>query len=511
MSYLVKGRYLVFWVISLIIISTAVVLGDQQVEKTFPNAPPAKATEGGITYSGFWRRWTGQGPKEGFLYYANEAGNKAEFTFTGTNVYLVYKVGPDCGIAKVFIDGKAAKTSQIDTYCSQVEWNHQCLLAKDLTEGKHKVIIEVTGQKSPNSSDSYIQIVGFDTKETSSPEIIGKRWPQEKAWAWYKKRLWLVGFNYVPSYACNTTEWWQKETFDAETIDRELGWAKDVGYNTTRAFIQYIVWKNDAERFKERFEKFLSLAAKHGISVMPVLFDDCAFGQPLQLNPFLGKQREPMPGMILPSWTPSPGLKLGTDTNEFPMLKKYVQDMLKSFGKDERVVMWDLYNEPINAVRGTIPLVKAAFLWAREVGPQQPVTISVWNNDKVLNDILLANSDITSFHLYSDFNGVEARIESLKRYERPIVCTEWMARIMGSSFESELPLFKREKVGCYAWGLVNGRTQCQFPWWNKPGGEVNPKAGWFHDIFYKGGKPYRPEEIRAIKKHTADKNIWNKK
>jgi endo-1,4-beta-mannosidase len=484
-------------------------IAEKEVEKIFPEAPLPKVTEGGITYTGFWTRWTGQGPQESFLYYASDFACKAEFTFIGSQIYLVHKVGPDCGIANILIDDKPAAIPQIDTFSSKVEWNHQTLLAKNLSDDEHNVVIEVTGDKNPDSSNTHIQIVGFGTEQLTSTETIGNRWPEEKALDWYKKQLWLVGFNYVPSTACNTTEWWQRETFDTETIDRELSWAQNVGYNTARAFIQYIVWKDDAEGFKKRFEKFLSLAAKHGISVMPVLFDDCAFGQPTQLNPFLGKQREPIPGMILPSWTPSPGLKLATDPNEFPVLKKYVQDMLTSFGKDERIVMWDLYNEPVNAVRGTIPLVKAAFSWAREVNPQQPVTISVWDNNKVLNDILLANSDIISFHLYSDCNGVKGRIADLKKYGRPVVCTEWMARIMGSSFDTELPLFKKEKVGCYAWGLVNGRTQCQFPWWNKPGGEVDPEAGWFHDIFHTDGTPYRPEEIEAIRKYTADKNIWD--
>jgi hypothetical protein len=151
--------------------------------------------------------------------------------------------------------------------------------------------------------------------------VFSEPWPAERAWDWYRKQLWLVGFNFVPSTACNTTEWWQEETFDPTTIERELGWASGIGFNTTRAFLQYIVWKHDPAGFKKRFEQFLALADKHGISVMPVLFDDCAFGDPQQMDPSLGKQREPIPGMIAPSWTPSPGRKLGNDPAERPMLK----------------------------------------------------------------------------------------------------------------------------------------------------------------------------------------------
>jgi len=55
-------------------------------------------------------------------------------------------------------------------------------------------------------------------------------------------------------------------------------------------------------------------------------------------------------------------------------------------------------------------------------------------------------------------------------------------------------------------GFVNGRTQAQFPWWNKPNGPVH-EAGWFHDVLHADGRPYRPEEIEAIRKTTADKRM----
>ena len=112
---------------------------------------------------------------------------------------------------------------------------------------------------------------------------------------------------------------------------------------------------------------------------------------------------------------------------------------------------------------------------------------------------MIANSDVISFHRYANFNGLKSFIKELKNHGRPVICTEWMARVKGSNFAIDLPLFKNEDVGCYQWGLVNGRTQCQYPWSNKRGGKVNPKTGWFHDILHKDGTPYRKEEIDAIK------------
>jgi len=88
------------------------------------------------------------------------------------------------------------------------------------------------------------------------------RWEAGRAWRWYRALPWLCGFNYVPSTAINTTEMWQAETFDAQTIDRELGWAHSLGLNSCRVFLQYLVWEGDPEGFLARLERFLVLAAK---------------------------------------------------------------------------------------------------------------------------------------------------------------------------------------------------------------------------------------------------------
>ncbi len=335
-----------------------------------------------------------------------------------------------------------------------------------------------------------------------------KRWSKQQAWDWYKRYPWLVGFNFVPSTACNTTEWWQAETFDPETIDRELGIAADLGFNTTRVFIQYLVWKHDPEGLKKRLDQFLGIAEKHGISVMLVLFDDCSFGDPRQTEPFLGKQRDPIPGMILPSWTPSPGLKAVTDRTQWPSLEKYIKDIVGTFGQDERVIVWDLYNEPGNSGMGnkSLPLVKAAFNWARQVKPSQPLTVAVWFAGYFdLNVAQIEMSDVISYHAYVDLEGQRGAIARSKTHGRPVFCTEWMSRTLGSKFETELPLFKQEAVACYSWGLVNGRIQCQFGWSNKRG-SPEPEV-WFHDVFHKDGTPYDKEEVEAIRKATADKQI----
>ena len=108
-------------------------------------------------------------------------------------------------------------------------------------------------------------------------ESVTPRWTTEKAARWHEAQPWLVGCNLLPSTAVNDIEMWQAQSFDEACIARELGYAKALGYNTVRVFLNFVVWEADAKILKERFARFLGIAQKNGISVMPVLLDDCRF------------------------------------------------------------------------------------------------------------------------------------------------------------------------------------------------------------------------------------------
>lgn len=326
------------------------------------------------------------------------------------------------------------------------------------------------------------------------------QWTVKKANDWYAKQPWLFGFNFVPSTAVNDTEMWQKETFDPVTIDRELTWAEQLGYNSCRVFIQYIVWKLDPSGLKNRFTQLLEIAEKHKISVVPVLFDDCAFDA--GRDPYLGKQDDPLPGTSNARWVPSPGLKLVTDKSAWPELEHYIKDMVGSYKNDKRIILWDLYNEPGNSGMGnqSLPLVEMTFAWARQSKPSQPLTISVWGGPKEISDRQIELSDIISFHSYSDYNGMKSIVTSMLTHGRAVICTEWMARLAGSKYETELPLFQNTKVGCYNWGLVNGRTQTQFAWGSPKDGPEPPV--WFHDLLRGDGTPKDAAEVAFIRKFT---------
>jgi hypothetical protein len=343
------------------------------------------------------------------------------------------------------------------------------------------------------------------------------RWPESKANAWYAQQPWLLGANFVPSDAINELEMFQAATFDAGQIDREFGWAESIGMNTMRVFLQDQLWEQDPEGFKHRVDVFLEIAAKHHIRPLLVLFDSC-----WETDPHLGPQHPPIPGVHNSGWVQSPGKKRLMDPAIEPQLKSYVQGAIGAFANDDRVLGWDVWNEPDNRgldreedvaakVKRVDELLPKAFAWARAVHPKQPLTSGVWRGDWVHPDkesettkIQLAESDVISFHNYDWSEVFEQRVKELQRYHRPLICTEYMARGNGSTFDTVLPIAKRYHVGAINWGLVAGKTQTYLPWdsWQRPYVTVQPPI-WFHDVFHPDGTPYRQREVDLIRELTG--------
>ncbi len=352
-----------------------------------------------------------------------------------------------------------------------------------------------------------------------TPDRPNERWTQEKATRWYAGEPWPVGSNYIPADAINQLEMWQKRSFDPKEIDKELGWAESLGMNTMRVFLHDLLWKQDAEGFKRRINTFLQICDKHKIRPLFVLFD--SVWDPM---PHLGKQHKPVPGVHNSGWVQSPGTKALEDPAQYPRLKAYVEGVVGAFGKDQRVLGWDIWNEPDNGGGGNykdleppnkeqlvLALLPQAFAWARAAKPTQPLTSGVWQGNwsdpaklEPMAKEQLELSDITSFHNYADANDFETRIKWLQQYGRPIICTEYMARPLKSTFETILPIAKEYKVGAINWGFVQGKTQTYFPWdsWQHPYVSAPPPV-WFHDIFHTDGKPYNDQEVAFIRKMTG--------
>ncbi len=332
--------------------------------------------------------------------------------------------------------------------------------------------------------------------------VTGKVWSVEKANAWYKEHKWITGADFLPSTAINQLEMWQAETFDSVTIDRELGWAENIGFNTMRVFLHSVAWKQDPEGFKKRMDQFLTIADKHHIQTLFVFFDDC-----WNKIPYPGKQPDPKPGVHNSGWVQDPGQPASNDTTIFPMLEKYVKDVMAHFAKDKRILLWDLYNEPGNSGKldSSLNLLSKIFQWAREVNPDQPVSAGLWAWElEKLNAFQLQNSDIITYHDYEEPQSHLKVIQLLKANGKPLICTEYMARLRNSRFSNILSLLKRENVGAINWGFVSGKSNTIYAW-DTPIPDGSQPDEWFHDIFFKDGTPYRQDEVNLIKKLNNEK------
>lgn len=339
-------------------------------------------------------------------------------------------------------------------------------------------------------------------------------WTAERANNWYSQQPWLVGSNFIPSTAINQLEMWKGDSFDLPTIDRELGWAESLGMNTMRVFLHNLLWQQDSAGFLKRMDQFLAVAEKHHIRIMFVLLDSV-----WDPRPHLGKQRDPRPHVHNSGWVQAPGADLLKDESRWDReLKPYVMGVIAHFRNDKRVLIWDLMNEPDNdsvqykdqelANKGEVALrlLKQEWKWARSAHPSQPLTSGVWKGDwsaaglSEMARFQLENSDVITFHCYDPPDVMKKRIESLRRFHRPLICTEYMARPLGSTFAAILPVLKEEKVGAYNWGFVSGKTQTIYPWdsWEKTYSGEPPL--WFHDIFRDDGTPYDSRETAFIKR-----------
>lgn len=325
-------------------------------------------------------------------------------------------------------------------------------------------------------------------------------WTVSQANEWYASKGWLRGSDFIVSSAVNQLEMWQESTFDPEGIDRELGYAQSIGLNCMRVFLHHVAWQQDKVGFKRRLKRYLSIAHEHGIVTIFVFFDDC-------WNPTYrpGPQPAPKTGVHNSGWLRDPGVLYDKETLLTDTLQLYVKDIITTFKKDKRVLLWDLYNEPGNSGYGikSLPLLKKIFDWARSVHPQQPLSAGLWNQDLTdMNSFQLSHSDVITYHNYQDSASHHIVIDTLRKYGRPLICTEYMARTKNSTFATVMPLLKKENVGAINWGLVDGKTNTKYAWDTPmPTGE-EPKV-WFHDIFRKDGTPYKIAETDLIKELTG--------
>jgi hypothetical protein len=340
----------------------------------------------------------------------------------------------------------------------------------------------------------FLMLVGLNTS--------AQKWSVEKSNDWSKTHAWASGCNYQPATAINQLEMFQAATFDPKTIDKELGWAEGLGLNTMRVFLHHVAWTSDKDGFKNRLNQYLQISSKHGIKTIIVFFDDCWNDSYAP-----GKQPEPKKGVHNSGWVRDPGSMIHSHPDSLPMLESYVKDMMTTFKNDKRILLWDLYNEPGNNgnVNKSLPLLKAVFSWARAVAPSQPVSSGVWNYTEAFNELnkfQLENSDVITYHHYGYIDAHLKKVKELKKYGRPVICTEYMSRRSGSLFQVIMPMLKQQGVGAINWGFVSGKTNTIFAW-DTPIADGKEPELWFHDIFRQNGVSFSEDEVRVIREVTG--------
>lgn len=340
-----------------------------------------------------------------------------------------------------------------------------------------------------------------------------EQWSPEQANAWYAKQPWMAGANYLPRSAINQLEMFQAETFDPKMIDEEFGWAESLGFNVMRVYLHDLLWEQDAKGFLARLDQVLAIADKHGIRLVLTIFDSCWLPAPK-----LGKQPDPKPHVHNSGWVQSPGLAILGDPARWEALKPYVVGVVARFKDDPRVFLWDVFNEFDNGRPKELPdkpekalgLAKLARAWALSADPSQPVTTCIWmNHTKPLDQLApwerfqIEGSDVINFHIYSNIGDTRKAVEALKKYGRPLICTEYMARPTGSTFQDVLPFFKAERIAAINWGFVDGKSQTKFPWDSSSKAYPDEPEPWFHDVLRRDGTPYRADEVELIRKLTG--------
>ncbi len=364
-----------------------------------------------------------------------------------------------------------------------------------------------------------------------------RRWTEEEIWDWYREHEWITGFNFIPSNSMTGSVYYFQSYHHEEAFKdaaKELALAAFLKFNSIRVSLPFDVWRQEHDQFFASMDELLDLLEKYNMTLMPILFSDCCVPKEKYKPKQLGPQPEPVPGYFGGSpVTPfddstqsgkTVGYSITDDPAMEPEIRRYVEELAERYGQDSRILIWNIWNEAGNSSRGmtSLPMMKKIFSWMREKDISQPLTADIWGlgseggwyqDPTTYAEIELeaiALSDIVTFHYYGDYLHARQLVHSLRQFGRPLINTEWLHRPYRSLIQTQLPLWKREGVGSYFFGFVNGKSQHHIVWEvikNEPNIDTSL---WMHDIFHADFTPYDPEEIEVIRSCNEDRDIWRR-
>ena len=309
-----------------------------------------------------------------------------------------------------------------------------------------------------------------------------------------------VGSNYTPAYCVNQVQMWHE--FRPEVIDRELAAAaRCFGLTSLRVYLHNLVFDNERDAFLDRIDQFLALCQKHGIRPGFVFFDDCHRRDGIVFGP----QKPPVDGYHNGRWAACPQGRERTDDN-LPKLQAYVQDTIRRFRADPRVLWWEVYNEPNRRAAFSRKLRVLGYRWAKEAEPVQPV-LCCWDDSP--------ETDVVDAHNYSsNFRAWDRQAD--RNPAKGTVFTEAGARwYAGRAASNGEPvevigwLRSRRKAGktvpgvYLCWELMVGNSHCRWYWGTKDGAP-EPTLPWC-GLLWPDGTPVSLAEAEAIRSYTTGK------
>ena len=260
------------------------------------------------------------------------------------------------------------------------------------------------------------------------------------------------GFNYQPSYCTTLYEMW--DSFDERVWQTEIERGKNYfpKLNCIRIWMDCNPYLRDRKRFVRSFGAVLDICGKLDIQLMPTLFNRWHNFD----YDFTGIYYDQL---------------LRRDFRQFAT---FIRDIVTPLKNDERILMWDLCNEPQIRDRDLdSPLHQAELEWltwvaerVRDICVAQPITIGTfWGANVEAYEPLC---DVVCIHPYRGWwddsfaKACDWAVEFAKAKGKPLIANETCQGSMSNEVRKEiirvtLGALKERGIGWCAWHLHGGR------------------------------------------------------
>ncbi len=263
----------------------------------------------------------------------------------------------------------------------------------------------------------------------------------------YSDYGWLRGFSVVPSWGARIEQaWWD---YTPARMREEIAPARQVHANCIRLWIDFSAWMADPERIAGNFFDAVDAIDEAGMKTMPCLFNrwhdyNWDYGGVYTEHLYRG-------------WGP---------------MLDYVRALVQPLVRDERILIWDLCNEPqaMDEVSDVnlreIAWLKAIADCLRDCGVLQPITVGTMNGANI--DIFAPLCDVLCAHPYAhDRKGLEQLVQDYQakvlHHGKPLLVNECMPGSLNDHVRAEVvreyaELLSKAGFGWMGWALREGKA-----------------------------------------------------